>query len=39
MPGFEEFIQGIVFEIEKRENSVIMMEDYKKRKRNYDDDF
>ena len=39
MPGYEEFIQGIVFKIEKQENSDIMMGDYKKRMRNYDDDF
>ena len=39
MPGFKEFMLKIHLRIEKTGNSVIMVKDYEKRKRNYDHDF
>ena len=39
MPGFKEIIPKNHFHIEKSGNSVIMVKEYEKRKRNYDHDF
>ena len=39
MPGFKEIMRWAYLYVEKSGNSVIMVEDYLKRMRNYDDDF